>query len=70
MALENFKGRGETSLHGGMQFQQNPNRFRISSKGSKQNGLTKLTQHGAHVWVRRVEVNGAIRALECRILAE
>lgn len=39
-------------------------------EGSKQSGLTKLTQHGAHVRVRRVEVNGAIRALECRILAE
>lgn len=33
MALENFNGRGESSLHGGMQFHQNPNRFRISSKG-------------------------------------
>lgn len=32
--------------------------------------MAKLTQHCAHVRVRRVEVDGAVRVLERRVLAE
>ena len=64
------------SLHGGVQFRQDLNRFCVSFERSKEREreresiLTKLTQHGAHVRVRPVEVDGAIRALERRVLAE
>lgn len=42
----------------------------VSYWNTRRKLVAKLTQHCAHVRVRRVEVDGAVRVLERRVLAE